>query len=245
LSETLTRFIKLRLAPHGYEDCDPMYSLGYCQGDGVAFYGPIDVPRIAERVFGNGAGTMFVQRLLDSNVGITLDGKNSRYHHEKSMTVTDDPADIEESDSESNALLEHIVEFVRDDVHDLSCTLQRQAYSLIEATEDQTLWTFCTRGHKFVAQQVRDEEMSALDEEDDLYFLSQCMDVVRGRTVYGGVKLTVYALVRDDDGEIEDEDEVFEDSIWGCTWDKNSKGWRHYLLDYLLPECRARLFKDR
>jgi hypothetical protein len=62
------------------------WGLGHCQGDGVAFYGNLDLTLLAGK-------HEVVKKLvdaatdLDTTLSVKIDGKNSRYHHWNSMTV--------------------------------------------------------------------------------------------------------------------------------------------------------------
>lgn len=62
------------------------WRLSCCQGDGVAFYGNLDLDVLRQH---DGEIDGIVGRLegLGFHVGVTIGGKNSRYHHWNSMTV--------------------------------------------------------------------------------------------------------------------------------------------------------------
>lgn len=82
----LTEDFQYQLAEKGFESVTVYWSLGYCQGDGVAFYG---------RVFTDGlkAKDINARKLIErlekagDEISFEIDGTNNRYHHRHSMTV--------------------------------------------------------------------------------------------------------------------------------------------------------------
>jgi len=48
-AEFLTEDFKTQLAERGFEETDVYWSLGYCQGDGVAFYGRVHGESLKEK----------------------------------------------------------------------------------------------------------------------------------------------------------------------------------------------------
>ena len=48
-AEFLTEDFKSQLAEFGFEETEVYWSLGYCQGDGVAFYGRVHAENLKEK----------------------------------------------------------------------------------------------------------------------------------------------------------------------------------------------------
>lgn len=62
------------------------WSLSFCQGDGVAFYGNVDLVKLAEK-HANVKAILDAAAELDVTLTCSSEGKNNRYHHWNSMTV--------------------------------------------------------------------------------------------------------------------------------------------------------------
>lgn len=85
-AEFLTEDFKTQLAEFGFEETEVYWSLGYCQGDGVAFYGRVYPESLKEK-------DRRAKRLIDAleaagdALYIEITGANNHYHHWNSMTV--------------------------------------------------------------------------------------------------------------------------------------------------------------
>ena len=62
------------------------FSLGHCQGDGVAIYGNLDLEKLAEK---DADVKQIVQQAekIDTLISVRITGECNRYHHWNSMTV--------------------------------------------------------------------------------------------------------------------------------------------------------------
>ena len=137
-AEFLTEDFKTQLAEYGFSDVEVYWSLGYCQGDGVAFYGRVhpeslkEKDRDAKRLIAalEAAGDEFY---------IEITGANSHYHHWNSMAVkiefeneTDDedlPARLKIA---RPVLRENLEEYLAEKVKEISRELERSGYAEIE-----------------------------------------------------------------------------------------------------------------
>ena len=76
----LTEDFKMQLAERGFPNVDVFWSLGYCQGDGVAFYGSVYPEDLKEK---DKDAKKFIEALEKagdvSSIGIR--GENNHYHH--------------------------------------------------------------------------------------------------------------------------------------------------------------------
>ena len=132
----LTEDFKMQLAERGFPNVDIFWSLGYCQGDGVAFYGSVYPEDLKEK---DADARKFIEALEKAGdclrIGIT--GENNHYHHWNSMTV-----EVEfEEDGETlpprlriarPVLREEFEEYLSDKVKEISRELEKSGYAEIE-----------------------------------------------------------------------------------------------------------------
>jgi uncharacterized membrane protein YheB (UPF0754 family) len=83
VTESFRQFIQQDYA--GYPTDQIYWSLGYCQGDGVAFYGNCDVKRLAIRMLTEEARKEFSEAI--ENVTIKIDRLGTHYNHWNTMIV--------------------------------------------------------------------------------------------------------------------------------------------------------------
>jgi hypothetical protein len=71
---------------HGLKTDKCYWSLGHCQGDGVAFYGDIDLTKLAEK---QPSVKAILDKLtaMDNTASVKSESRNHRYNHWNSMTV--------------------------------------------------------------------------------------------------------------------------------------------------------------
>lgn len=82
----LTEDFKMQLAECGFPDVEVFWSLGYCQGDGVAFYGSVYPMDLKEK---DPQARKFIEALEKAGdfLSIGISGRNNHYHHPNLMTV--------------------------------------------------------------------------------------------------------------------------------------------------------------
>lgn len=82
----LTEDFKMQLAERGFPEVEVFWSLGYCQGDGVAFYGSVYPTDLKEK---DQRAKRFIEALEQAGdcLSIGISGENGHYHHWNSMTV--------------------------------------------------------------------------------------------------------------------------------------------------------------
>ena len=134
----LSEDFKMQLAERGFPDVKIYWSLGYCQGDGVAFYGTVYPEDLKEK---DSQARKFIEALEKAGdvLSIGINGENNHYHHWNSMTV-----EIEfENESEDEdlparlkiarpALRENIEEYLNERVKEISRELEKSGYAEIE-----------------------------------------------------------------------------------------------------------------
>jgi hypothetical protein len=141
----LTTYFKIRLRRLGYVDVEVRYSLGYSQGDGVAFYGRLDddsLTLLADRLL-EGAEKAAVTRAMKKGWCLEIQGESSRYHHYNSMRVEENG---DYSDPYPNlthrekAACDALFVLIKEDVQDVSQTLDREGYNILQALCPSWWW---------------------------------------------------------------------------------------------------------
>ncbi len=133
----LTEDFKIQLAERGFPEMEVFWSLGYCQGDGVAFYGSVYPKDLKEK---DPEAKRFIEALEKAGdcLSIGISGDNKHYHHWNSMTVE---VEFEsESDEEIPARLKIARPILREDfqaylaekVKEISRELEKSGYAEIE-----------------------------------------------------------------------------------------------------------------
>lgn len=142
-AEFLTEDFKTQLAERGFEDLQVYWSLGCCQGDGVAFYGRVYSENLKEK-------DRQAKRLIDAleaagdELFIEITGANGHYHHWNSMTVEIEfENETREEDLPSRlkiarpALREELEEYLAEKVKEISRELEKSGYAEIEYRFDE------------------------------------------------------------------------------------------------------------
>ncbi len=140
----LTEDFKMQLAERGFPDVEVFWSLGYCQGDGVAFYGSVYPTDLMEK---DPNAKKFIEALERAGdyLSIGIFGENNHYHHPNSMTVE---VELEcETDEEIPARLKIARPVLREDfqsylaekVKEISRELEKSGYDEIEYRQSEEL----------------------------------------------------------------------------------------------------------
>lgn len=157
-SQQITENFEYRLQELNYPTQDISWSLSYCQGDGVAFYGTIGIDNmihITERLLEGGDKELFdkiVKEGYTINARIYRNSYGHRYSHWNTMVVEVDGDDIdiivegmfdvEYGDEEYGeyydkveSLFTTIESVISDDIQKVSKELEKDGYSEIEYYE--------------------------------------------------------------------------------------------------------------
>lgn len=137
-AECLTEDFKTQLVEYGFEDTEVYWSLGYCQGDGAAFYGRVDAENLKDK-------DLQIRQLIErleaagDEISIEITGKNGFYHHWNSMTVEiefDNESGEEDLPSRLKLALPvwrvELEEYLSDKVKEISRGLEKSGYAEIE-----------------------------------------------------------------------------------------------------------------
>jgi hypothetical protein len=132
----LTEDFKMQLAERGFPNVEVFWSLGYCQGDGVAFYGSVYPEDLKKK---DPPARKFIEALEKAGdvLSIGIAGENNHYHHWNSMTVE------VEFESEEDCLpprlriarpvlREQLEEYLAEKVKEISRELEKSGYAEIE-----------------------------------------------------------------------------------------------------------------
>ncbi len=140
----LSEDFKIQLAERGFPDVKVFWSLGYCQGDGVAFYGSVYPEDLKEK---DSQAAKFIKALEKAGdvLSIAITGENNHYHHWNSMTVeiefeseTDDDEQPARLKIARPVLRENLEEHLAEKVREISRELEKSGYLEIEYRYDES-----------------------------------------------------------------------------------------------------------
>jgi len=142
----LTEDFQHQLNEKGFEAVKVFWSLGYCQGDGVGFYGRVHTEDLKAK---DRRAKKLIERLetAGDEISIELTGANNWYHHRNSMTVEVD-FENEAEDEDLPARLKIALPIWREDfesylsekVKEISGELEKSGYAEIDYRyEDETI----------------------------------------------------------------------------------------------------------
>jgi len=137
-AEFLTEDFKTQLAEYGFEETEVYWSLGYCQGDGVAFYGRV-YPESLKEKDSKAKRLIAALEAAGDSLYIEITGANDHYHHWNSMTVEiefENETDDEEKPARLKiarpALRENLEVYLAEKVKEISRELEKSGYAEIE-----------------------------------------------------------------------------------------------------------------
>ncbi len=143
-AEFLTEDFKTQLAEYGFEEAEVYWSLGYCQGDGVAFYGRV-YPESLKEKDSKAKRLIAALEAAGDDLCIEITGANGHYHHWNSMTVDIEfESEIADEDLPARlkiarpALRENLEEYLAEKVKEISRELEKSGYAEIEYRFDET-----------------------------------------------------------------------------------------------------------
>ena len=142
----LTEDFQQQLNEKGFESVKVFWSLGYCQGDGVAFYGRVYADDLKAK---DSRAKKLIERLetAGDEIAIEITGANGWYHHRNSMTVEID-FENETDDEDLPARLkiarpvwrEDFESYLSERVKEISDELEKCGYAEIDYRyEDETV----------------------------------------------------------------------------------------------------------
>lgn len=142
----LTEDFKQQLAERGFDGVEVYWSLGYCQGDGVAFYGRVWTQDLKEK---DEQAKTLIEKLerAGDDIAIEITGANGHYHHWNSMTVeVEFDNELEDDDLPSRLKMarpvwrEEFEEYLSEKVKEISRELEKSGYAEIKyQTSEETI----------------------------------------------------------------------------------------------------------
>ena len=142
-AELLTEDFKTQLSEHGFEETEVYWSLGYCQGDGVAFYGRVHPESLKEKDCEAKRLIAALEAAGDS-LYIEITGASGHYHHWNSMTIEIEfENEIDDEDLPARlkiarpALRGNLEEYLADRVKEISREFEKLGYTEIEYRYDE------------------------------------------------------------------------------------------------------------
>ncbi len=143
-AEFLTEDFKTQLTEYGFEETEVYWSLGYCQGDGVAFYGRVYAESLKEKDC-RARRLIAALEAAGDELYIEITGASGHYHHSNSMTVEIE-FENETEDEDLPARLkiacphqrENLEEYLNERIKEISRELEKSGYAEIEYRYDET-----------------------------------------------------------------------------------------------------------
>lgn len=139
----LTEDFKTQLAEYGFEETEVYWSLGYCQGDGVAFYGHVYTESLREKDR-RAARLIAALEAAGDAIYIEITGGGGHYHHWKSMTIEIEfENEIDDEDLPARlkiarpVLRENLEEYLTERTEEISRELEKSGYAEIEHRYDE------------------------------------------------------------------------------------------------------------
>lgn len=150
-SDLITEIFKEELANKGLPNEDIRYSLSYCQGDGVAFYGNIDIDLLCEKDE-KAKDLIEAIRKFDPDVYLAITIKKSShfhmYDHYNTMDLYIEDDFHWASEEEEKKFIRRLTElekYLKDLIKDTSQELERIGYADIESQlSDENIIDFLT-----------------------------------------------------------------------------------------------------
>ena len=142
-AEFLTEDFKTQLAEFGFEETEVFWSLGYCQGDGLAFYGRVHPESLKEKD-SRSKPLIAALEAAGDEFYIEISGERGHYHHWNSMTVeVEFENEIDDEDLPVRlkiarpALRENLEQYLDERVKEISRELEKSGYAEIEYRYDE------------------------------------------------------------------------------------------------------------
>ena len=132
-NEFLTEYFRQKLIDFGFNDVKIEWSLNYAQGDGVAFYGELNVLPVLQNnkeKFEENTFNILMDNIGNIEIRVNRNSLSNRYSHYNTMDV--ECINYYEESEELEKAIEELEEVVRYLVKELSVTLERDGYNSIQ-----------------------------------------------------------------------------------------------------------------
>lgn len=240
----LIKFFELKLEQSGFGDeLEIEFRLNYSQGDGMAFYGPLDenslVTLCNKLISGNQKAA--VKRAINKGVTFKIE-RNSfgyRYAHFNTMELGVCDHYAEELTEFEQSAVETFEETLIEHIRDTSRELESNGYAILDAGSKYSALenrkrVFNTTKFKLIIEEVEEDEMDLNDIEYNLDFYNS---LINGSTRYFCLKVSI---------ESKDGLELSERYLGCCTADNAKKdltyqGYLKGLVSEAVSNARMRI----
>ncbi|WPF70251.1 hypothetical protein BCVP_CDS0223 [Bacillus phage BC-VP] len=134
-SEHITEDFTSALEEKGYEGLEVQWSLNYCQGDGVAFYGTLfttDLVKLSERLLSDKEYKRLKAIAKGEDFSIEINRCNYHYNHWNTMETYLNDEHVFGDYPKVWELLQKLERAISDDIKEVSKELERKGYEQIE-----------------------------------------------------------------------------------------------------------------
>lgn len=154
-SDFLTELFQERLGEVGLPTKKLGWNLSCSQGDGVGFYGPIDLGKFIKVLLGGHSGKGPLEwsprsskyESLIKKIGVILEPRSNQYHHSNNMNIVHDV--YEDLSPEEDGLLKDLLEEVDKKVREVSKELEKSGYEEIEYRQSDDAITDFFQGNEW------------------------------------------------------------------------------------------------
>lgn len=133
-NETLNDLFSERLDEYGFPTDTIEWSLGYSQGDGMAFYGSVDVNAFLRKIKQVKRFRTLLSENVDVSADISRNSFGSHYSHWNTMNVDVDYSGVETP--KRDALLKELCDVMTEKVQDISRELEQAGYAALEVSDE-------------------------------------------------------------------------------------------------------------
>ncbi len=243
MTNVLTEYFRRELSKLGYtvEEKNITWSLGHCQGDGMAFTGSFhgnDLKAIGRRLLRGYATEMYpALRAITKGASIVISSNTHHYSHYNTMDVVGDVDSTDCTDIEMDCF-DRFVKTFEEDVRDTSKRLANEGYEIIDAFgfQEETVRTFRTKRFELRISELPEEAEGHFDDLDD----SSYQELAAGNFRIRCIRVDIFDL--DEDGDPVDE---IGNAYLGGVWipnhenDRSYGGYRQQLISEAVAEARG------
>ncbi|NRC34187.1 hypothetical protein HB746_35030 [Pseudomonas aeruginosa] len=218
LTNAVTTLMTRNLQKLGYPTGDVRWSLGYCQGDGSSFSGPIDITVHGPRLVPEVSNEIWASIICDLEI---VRSSSCRYVHERSVDLNIDDVCVEQTEAgeyggvAQKVALHKLVRALEKDIIDVASKNTSEGYTLLESylSEEAGVWSFRTQSFQVELFKVRDEDHDPFECEEEEYLDAEIQSFLQGDKIIFGTKVVISLL----DAEGEPSAVLAEEHLWGLS----------------------------
>ena len=204
ITKAVTTLMERNLEKHGYPTGDVRWSLGYCQGDGSSFSGPVDMKVLGPRLVPEVSAELWSSITCDLEI---VRSSSCRYVHERSVDLNIDATCVALTEASEyggvaqKVALHKLVTALKDDIINVASQNSIDGYKVLESyvSEETRVWSFRTASFQVELFKVQDEDHNPFDEDEVEYLDATIKQVLEGDVSIFGIKVVVSLLDADDE----------------------------------------------